>query len=129
MKHDFDEMIDMFNERIREANAAFDEFFYGLSPESFEESNKYELMRRAFEMGKRHCEYNQWISCDKYLPPYEVSVLVRLVDAITGEYVGETFRHRSKDPECVTDKYGWAIVAPEFNITHWCFIPIFTEEN
>lgn len=83
-------------------------------------------IRAAFYDGIAWERRNQWYPCDgDILPPYDMSVIVRLVDEDSGEYFGETFMHRSKNPDVYKDSNDWALIVRGMKHTHWCYVPEF----
>ena len=114
--------------RIKEETSAgkmYSDEAIGLFALSSKEDAKV-FIEAAFASGIEYERTHQWYPCDgDYLPKYDVSVIVRLVDEETGEYWGETFMHRSDNPMVVKDADDWAKVVEGFRPTHWCYIPNF----
>ena len=83
-------------------------------------------IRAAFYSGLEWQRNSQWYPCDgEILPPYDMPVIVRLVDEDDGEYFGETFMHRSKNPDVYKDNNDWALIVRGMKHTHWCYVPEF----
>lgn len=114
--------------RLREetnAGKMYSDEVIGLLALSSKEDAKV-FIEAAFASGVEWERYHQWYPCDgDYLPKYDEAVLVRLVDEETGEYWGETFMHRSNNPDVITDSHGWARTIVGMSPTHWCYIPEF----
>lgn len=85
-----------------------------------------QAIRAAFYSGIEWERTHQWYPCDgEILPPYDMQVLVRLVDEDDGEHWGETFMHRTKNPDVVKDDRDWALLVSGMKHTHWCYVPEF----
>ena len=126
MNKEFENIEQIHDLREKEMDYIFEHFFRNMMLDAAELPLR-RLIKNAFSYGVHLEQCMQWSPCDgEILPPYHEVVIVRLVDKETGEYCGETFMHRSDDPNVYKDEYGWCLTSP-FKHTHWCLIPKFHE--
>lgn len=118
------DILDAVEVRMNEEKVACDDYISSVTQFGTDIDVKCSISA-AFYSGIEWQRNSQWYPCDgDILPPYDMSVIVRLVDK-DGEYFGETFMHRSKNPNVYKDCNDWALIAKEMKHTHWCYVPEF----
>ena len=119
------DILDAVEYRMNEEKLAFDEYLKSIPGHEDFDQDTIAKMRAAFYGGIEWNRTHQWYPCDgEVLPPYDMSVVVRILSP-NGDYFGETFMHRSDNPEVVKDANGWALNRSGFIHTHWCYVPEF----
>ena len=127
MNKEFENIEQIYDLREKEMDYTFEYFFRNMMLDAAELPLR-RLIKNAFSYGVHLEQCMQWSPCDgEILPPYYEVVIVRLVDKESGEYIGETFAHRSDAASVVTDENGWAITNDKVKYTYWCLIPKFNE--
>ena len=122
------DMMDVVEMRMKEEKLACDDYISSATHFITDMDVKKCAIRAAFYSGIEWERTHQWYPCDgDILPPYDMPVIVRLVDEDSGEYFGETFMHRSKNPMVVKDENDWAVIVTGMKHTHWCYVPEFNK--
>lgn len=119
------DILDAVDVRMNEEKIACDDYVSSVMQFGTDIDVKCAI-RAAFYSGLEWQRNSQWYPCDgDILPPYDMSVIVRLIDEDSGEYFGETFMHRSKNPDVYKDSNDWALIVRGMKHTHWCYVPEF----